>query len=227
MASRLSSIPSSVLLPLFLFLFTTLSAVATEKSSIVIGSAEITNNLTADLSSDGIYDRFLRQLEGIELVFAPYGRLDLLMEGRQIDCLFPGSTETMGHKEELIESLPLHEEPAYLFANQKYASIDEFQYRRIAIRRGLTIGGIREKLDATFIELESDQALVKFMQLGRADAVVSYLHDMQGAYQALQMKLPFYSDKSPVYKSREAFVCLKTKKNIDFINQANQLINEG
>ena len=224
MASRLSSIPSSVLLPLSLFLFTTLSAVATEKSSVVIGSAEITNNLTADLSSDGIYDRFLRQLEGIELVFAPYGRLTMLIDAKQIDCLFPGSTETMEPKHGLIESLPLHQEPAYLFSYQPHNSVDEFQHRRIAIRRGLTIGGIRDKLDARFIELESDQALVKFMQLGRADAVVSYLHDMQGAYQALQMDLPFYLTTSPVYTNREAFVCLNTEKNTDFVNRVNQLI---
>lgn len=195
-----------------------------EQRKTVIGTSEITNNLTRDLSSNGVYDVFLRKLKGVELVFAPYGRLDILFDSQQIDCLFPGSTTTMGNTQPLIESQPLNQEPAYIFSVQPYNTVDDFHHRRIAIRRGMTIGGIRDKIDAEFIELESDNALVKFIELGRADAFVAYLQDVKGIYQKLQLDMPYYIPSRPLYLARESFVCHQTEGNEAFIQRINKLL---
>ena len=193
---------------------------------IVIGSTEIPEQLTKRGESNGQYDQLLAMLTDISLVFAPYSRIEVLFEREQVDCLFPASTVTMSNKAGLIESLPFIQSPAYVFSQFPYNSINEFAGKSIAIRRGVTAGGIRDTLPAEYIDLDSEQALVQFLALRRADAFIAYLTDVEAIYRDIQRPLDFYASDKPVFISQEAFVCHNNEKNKQFIARANKRIQQ-
>lgn len=207
------------------FVFSTICTAAfANQTFVVIGTTEIPGQLTKRGDSNSEYDRLLSRLSNVRLVFAPYSRVELLFESSEVDCLFPASTATIPNKAELIESLPFIQSPAYLFSATPYKNIQEFKGKSIAIQRGLSAGGIRDSLPAEYIDLDSEEALVRFLALGRADAFIAYLSDIEAVYQEVERSIDFYAQDQPVYVSQEAFVCRNTPRLAHFIKRANEHI---
>lgn len=191
---------------------------------IIIGTSEIVGKLTRERDSIGFYDRFLSQLYNVELVFVPYSRFDALMADGTVDCLFPESITTASNPEQFIQSDALSTVQAFIFSKMPYKSHQDFEKRGISIRRGLSYGGVREKLAANYVELGSDEALVKFLELGRVDGFIAYLSDVSEVYKNLNINTHFYLPTLPIYEVKEAFVCHNTNKNAAFINKVNNQI---
>ncbi|MBT0587826.1 hypothetical protein [Alteromonas oceanisediminis] len=200
------------------------NAVHADQHSVVIGTTEIPGQLTRHGQSNGEYDQLLAQLTDVTLIFAPYSRVERLFDRAEVDCLFPASTVTIPNKDELIESLPFTQSPAYLFSPYPYSDIQEFAGKTIAIRRGMSVGGIRETLPARYIDLDSEQALVQFLALRRADAFIAYLSDIETIYREAHRPLDFFAQDKPVYISHEAFVCRNSPRLMAFIVSVNEHI---
>ena len=191
---------------------------------IIIGTSEIVGKLTKERNSTGFYDRFLSQLDNVELVFVPYSRFDALIADGTVDCLFPESITTTSNPEQFIQSDALSTVQAFIFSKMPYQSHQEFEGSGVSIRRGLSYGGVRQKLAANYVELGSDEALVKFLELGRVDAFIAYLSDVSEVYKNLNITTHFYLPTLPIYEAKEAFVCNNTNRNAAFIIKVNSQI---
>lgn len=202
------------------------SAATFGQDKITLGVPEITGHLTQNFDSGGIYDKVFQGFASVDAVFAPYSRLDRLFASKQIDCLFPQSEASLALPSRLIESMPVTTVSAFAFSKLPYSRIDELKFKRIALRRGMTLGGIRQTLDATYVELDNDGALKAFLEKDRVDAFITYLPDVQSLYQSQNETLPFYHPEIPVATVDEFIVCHDTVTARAFISAANIAILE-
>ncbi|GEA09752.1 hypothetical protein [Alteromonas sp. KUL49] len=208
-----------------LFALTTIS-VAQTSDRYAIAVSEIGNALTQPPAPEGQYNRFLSTLDNIDVVFMPPTRVEVEFPKGYLNCIFPASRETMQEKHTLLESHPLEVTSAYVFTIGEQPQAGLNTESRIAIRRGFTFGGIRQSLPAEYIELDDDVTILQFLTLGRVDAVISYLIDIQGAAERLQIAVPQFQKDRPIHTSREAFVCHDNEVNRSFVEQINQAIRE-
>jgi ABC-type amino acid transport substrate-binding protein len=172
----------------------------------------------------GPYNKILATFNELEVVFAPPARVDYLFQKHQIDCIFPASTATMSQPENFLESLSVNQNRAFLFTKKRYVSIEQFAGKNIAIRRGFSIGNIRKKLTANFIELNTDEALIEFLNKNRVDGIIAYFADIKSAYIAKHQPLDFYLADSPIYEVEERFVCHKSTKTKSVLKRIDKTI---
>lgn len=196
------------------------------RKPISIGVSEIDFLLTKSPQTPGPYNTLLNKMKNVNLVFAPPGRAGILWDNKEVNCLFPGSSNAMPNKSNFVMSEPAFLSNAFLFSNTPYTTIDEFKFKRIAIRRGFSYGNIRDQFPATYVELETEAALVEFLLKNRVDAMIAYITDTYATFRDSNHQLPFYLQAQPVYQSVDAFLCHKNKQNIQFIKSANAVIHE-
>lgn len=198
-----------------------------EEPSISIGVSEIPFLLGRTQSQRGPYNDALDKIsilgQQIEIVYLPPARAEILYARKNISCLFPGSLESVDGKEHMIESNPLAVVHAFIFSLDKPLSSSNLNGQRVAIRRGFTFGGIRKVIDAKFVEVEPETAAIKFLMRQRVIAVIGYLPDILGAQKALKLDDLVLHRSDPIYSANEAFICHKTHKNINFVNDVNRL----
>ncbi|KFZ27832.1 hypothetical protein IDAT_12580 [Pseudidiomarina atlantica] len=140
--------------------------------------------------------------------------------------MFPASTATIPNPDSFISSKPINITKAYIFSLTTYQSIQEFEGKRLAIRRGLSIGNIRKKFNAQYINIDSDTALIKFLHKNRTDGIIAYIADINSAYKALELPLDYYNQENPIHASLDAFVCHKTEINDKKMKEINKKIKE-
>lgn len=191
-----------------------------------IGVSEITALLATPDKPPGAYNKVLKEFSDLDLYFASPARVDLLFEKQDVDCLFPASTATIPNPDSFISSKPINITKAYIFSLTTYQSIQEFEGKRLAIRRGLSIGNIRKKFNAQYINIDSDTALIKFLHKNRTDGIIAYIADINSAYKALELPLDYYNQENPIHASLDAFVCHKTEINDKKMKEINKKIKE-
>lgn len=214
---RLFKIPTEInelrqIFTVFLMLFTCAGCdvFAKEKSrNITVGVFEISSLLNNNESDPGPYNKILNEFSTLDTFLASPARVDLLFAQKKIDCLFPASTATMPSPQNYISSKPVNITKAYIFSIEPYSSLNEFEGKVLAIRRGLSIGNIRTKFNADYANINSDAAMVRFLHKERADGMVAYLADAKAAYKSLDLAIDFYQESIPVHTSEDAIVCHK------------------
>lgn len=217
----------SRLFTLLLVLLTTLSCGVNAEEKVrklKVGLFEISTLLSANENALGPYNTILKEFDGLETYFANPARVDLLFAQKKIDCLFPASTVGMGKEQDYISSNTINRTHAYIFAMKPYSSLDEFKGKVLAIRRGLSIGRIRGRFEASYANIASDTAMIRFLHKSRADGMIAYLVDSVAAYKSLGLSLDYYNESLPIHTSEDAFVCHKSAFTQTKINGFNQTI---
>jgi ABC-type amino acid transport substrate-binding protein len=203
------------------------SLLAVASNQVIIGVSEIPNLLSQSEVNKGPYNEVLDNIkahnEQIEIFFIPPARADIMFEKKTIDCLFPASKTTISHPETLLQSDKLATIHAYIFSRKAYDDPSFFTGKSVAIRRGFTFGGVRNRIDASYIELENETAGLQFLAKHRVEGVIGYLPDILGAQQLLGLSDVNYFYKTPIYSANEAIVCHKNESNRQFINQVNEI----
>ncbi|GAA0855338.1 hypothetical protein GCM10009114_14020 [Aliiglaciecola litoralis] len=169
------------------------------------------------------FDKIKASGQRVEIVYVPPARAELLYQQKKVNCLFPGSLENMEGKHQMIESNPLATVHAYVFSLEEKDVKPDIKAQRIAIRRGFSFDSIRKKLNAEFIDVNSEVVAIQFLLKQRVDAIVSYLSDLQGAQQALNLTTTEFYKSTSIYAANEAFICHNTSKNNDFVRKVNAL----
>ena len=222
---------SLVLKPLAMIVFTfgllfTCSSIAQERAKLLkVGLFEISSLLSENENTPGPYNIILQQFSGIESYYASPARVDLLFAQKKIDCLFPASTSTMPSPQNYVVSKPVNSTFAFVFSIEPYQSLQQFEGKVLAIRRGLSVGNIRTNFDADFANIASDTAMINFLHKHRADGLIGYLEDMQAAYKSMGLPMDFYNKAHPVHVSEDAFVCHKNAFTQAKITSFNRTID--
>jgi len=193
-------------------------------ASIKLGTTLIQGALVGPEKLQGDYDNFLNQLSGVDIYYYPPGRAFKLLKNHNVDCIFPASTAMFPTSKGYIQSHSVNEVHAYIFTRFPYKSIDEIVGKTIAISRGFSYGGVRERLKANYIELGSELAKTEFFRKGRVDGFVSYKEDVEPLYSAEQLDFPFHIPSRPYYTAKEAFVCVDKPNLVNFVNKINKFI---
>lgn len=189
-----------------------------------VGLFEISSLLSENEDTLGPYNNVLKEFDGLETYFTNPARADVLFSQHKIDCLFPASTAAMGQANNYISSTPINRTHAYIFATEPYDSIEKFKGKTLAIRRGLSIGRIRSRLEANYADIASDTAMISFLHKKRADGMLAYLADSVAAYESLGLPLDYYNENLPIHTSEDAFVCHKNAFTQSKINAFNRVI---
>ena len=217
---------SLVVLRVYIFMVICLlfspKSIAQQIITIVVNP--IPNLLNNDSQQLAPYNRFLNRFSNIEIVFVPATRMLGQFFQSDVSCLFPGSKNTMPGKETLIQSKPLKIAKAYLFT-AKSNSLEQSPKALIALRRGYIYGGVRQKVNADFVELSTAKETLKSLTLSRVDAVIGYLPEIRAAAIEEKIDMPFYDESDPIYESSHRFVCHDTAENRQFILKANKQIS--
>lgn len=170
------------------------------------------------------YNNLLSQISNAEVLFAPPGRVEVLFADKQVDCLFPGSTEHMEGKDNFIQSAAVQELRAYIFSRKKYHNLKDFNGKNIGIQRGFSYGKIRERFEANFVELTSNENAFNMLNKQRLDAVVAYLPDALAVQDKMQLPSAYYAPDSAIHAAVDAFVCHKEAE--PFIMEMNSRLIE-
>lgn len=198
-------------------------------SEITIVYTEIDYLFSYSKKKQGPYNYIAAALfsdRNIKTLFVPPSRAELMWANKETRCLFPANTNTMGGDESLLSSLPVNTVKAYIFSLQPYLSLNEFENKQLALRRGTSYGGIRSQLNAQFIDLNSDEQGIQLLKKQRVDGLIAYYSDAVGAYEALNIPLHYYNPSLPVYIASEHLVCFDNEKNKLLIEQTNKTILE-
>lgn len=209
-----------------LVLLTPLQSFAKDASKITVAVSEIPSLLSENADAQGSYNQILTQLSNdIDVIFMPPARLEVEFPAKKyVECIFPASLQTIISQTPLIASDPVEKVSAFVFSKNGLTMDNITPETKIAIRRGFTMGHVRKKLSATYIELNSDLETAQFLSLGRVDAVIAYLPDFVGAHEELSLPIPVYAKDSPVYEAVDSFVCRRSPKTESFLQNANKVI---
>ncbi|WP_334313413.1 hypothetical protein [Psychrosphaera algicola] len=142
---------------------------------IIPGAIDVNSKLSND------YMNFIRQLEDSTLDFVPMARADQMFERKLVNCIFPASTAQMPNKERFIQSKPLKTIYAYILVKNKALLNQSLADKNIALKRGLGFGNIRNRIFANYVELNTDELVLKMLKRERVDAIVAYLPDLIAA----------------------------------------------
>ena len=155
----------------------------------------------------------------------PHARADLNFENGKMDCIFPASLRMMPNKDDFIESKPIKIVRAFVFTFSKPINLQQLKGKNIALRRGLSYGNVRDKIDANFIELNNVESAMRLLRKHRVDAVIEYHQDLMAAKNQLQYTTsPRFLKDQPVYQTQDSVVCHNNKSNQVFINELNEVI---
>jgi len=175
---------------------------------------------------NNIYTEFLDKIDDNEKLFMPHARADMSFQKGQVDCIFPASLTTMPNKQQLVQSQPLNIVSAFVFTRHAPMSLSQLKGKNVALRRGLTYGNVRDKVEANFVDLNNVESGLLLLQKERVDAVIEYMQDLKAARNQLQLrKLPSYLEDQPVYEAQDAVVCYNRPENLNFMNELNQIIS--
>lgn len=199
----------------------TSSSVAASKIP-TIASSVIPNLISDNPSQRGTYNLFLDTLPKHKLIFMPPSRIEIEFGKSYIECIFPASSQGIKDMSGLVETAHISETGAFVFS--QHAQWKNKKRPLIAIRHGFDYGNIRDKLVATYIELPSDLDSARMLENGRVDALIGYITDVAAAYKLLNVSVPNYNEKSPIYVQKDAMICKDTPLNRDFVDQVNMSI---
>jgi hypothetical protein len=209
-------------LSILLFLCSAPTAMTATSNEIKVGVSDIPMLLSEDADTKGLYNQVLDSMQGIKVLYLPPVRAEKMFHGNALDCLFPASAQGINTKQPLLQSKPVSTVNAYFFTLGSYQDTQSLLYKTVALRRGFSYGNIRKKLQGKVIELDSDIASLKFLSLGRVDAVIGYLPDIQAASMMPEISMPFFVQSLPVYTSEDAFVCYQNEETLVFIERVNR-----
>ena len=205
----------AILRPLLLVL--SCSCFAMHEEPVRLGATLISNLLVEPSQGKGEYNEYLNSLAGVDIVYFPAGRAVRTLFKKEVECIFPASTQTMEPTIPLIQSKAITEVEAYLFSLTPYRETSEFEGKNIGIRREMSYGRIRQRLKANYVDLLTEKAKAQFLLSGRVDGIISYKKDLEVVFEQLGKTLPFYLASRPVYIAKDAFVCVDTPKTRAFI----------
>jgi ABC-type amino acid transport substrate-binding protein len=217
----------SVCLIAFTFCLSLWINAASAQPKITILYSEIDYMFSQSEHKQGPYNNIADALfydPNIQTLFVPPSRGEFMWQNKEADCLFPANTNTMDKDSPLLSSLPFNTVRAFIFARHPYSSLSVFENKDIALRRGTTYGGIRSKIKANFIDLNSDEQGIKILEKYRVDALIAYYSDAVGAYNALKIPLHYFNPNLPVYVASEHLVCFDSEANRLLIEQTNNRI---
>lgn len=201
--------------------FTTLAA---DSVRLKVGAPHIENLLNPLDDSPGPYNQIMSHFSQVQFYVAPQARIDKMFHQFDVDCIFPASTNNMLDPERFIQSAEIASIDAFLFSREPYQASSQFYKKNIGIKYGVSLGGIRQKLKANYVELESNEHLVKLLRAGRIDAFIAYEVDAIATYKLLDVEPDFHLASSPVYTTNEAFVCHRNEKNMAALHNINKVI---
>lgn len=196
-------------------------------AKLQLGLVEIAHLISDSEVISSRYLAFLDTLPETNKVFVPASRASKEFEKGYFQCLFPASERVVSKKHNIVASDPIFVAEAFVFSRFKDIDNSQLAKRRIAINRGFGFGGIRDQIDATFVELNNDSQTAMFLEKGRVDAIIAYLPDMKAAYQHLSKPLPHFKTTQPVYRDTEQIVCHKSAMTKAFLESVNNKIRQS
>jgi ABC-type amino acid transport substrate-binding protein len=160
----------------------------------------------------------------INAFFIPPIRAELLLNNKEVDCLFPANIATMKNTAPLSSSLAINVIKAFIFSNNEYTNLGIFETKTLALRRGTSYGDVKNTLQANFLELNTDEQGIKMLTKNRVEGVIAYYSDIIGVYKALNLPIPYFNPDFPVYVASEHLVCFDNAENNALIELTNQKI---